>query len=262
MGFVYMDAVGNKFSQVGNIAGNTATNMGTASGLVEENPWIKYGKMLGIILLIAFLGFNLYSYLKFGTNAISYFLRTHISPILSPIGKLTRPITRGFKKTADLTQSSSRSIAAQGEGEIDMEKEQDSDSDSEEEESNKDPLELPKPEPIKEEPEDNKEDKDAAEMQNNMNLETEATAAAEAQEKATISKGVQTWKREKAAKKKEEPEPDSALLSEVQKGRKKGWCYIGTDRGYRTCMRVQQSDLCMSGKIFDSEDICKNPNLR
>ena len=155
MGFVYMDAVGNKFSQVGNIAGNKATNLGTATGLVEENPWIKYGKMLGIILLIAFLGFNLYSYLKFGTNAISYFFRTHISPILSPIGKLTRPITRGFKKTADLTKSSSKSIATQGEGKIDMEKEQDSDSESEEEEEepNKDPLELPKPDPIKEEPE-------------------------------------------------------------------------------------------------------------
>ena len=62
MGFVYMDAVGNKFSQVGNIAGNKATNLGnmagnkatnlgTATGLLEENPWIKYGKMLGIILI-------------------------------------------------------------------------------------------------------------------------------------------------------------------------------------------------------------------
>lgn len=264
MGFVYMDAVGNKFSQVGNIAGNKATNLGTATGLVEENPWIKYGKMLGIILLIAFLGFNLYSYLKFGTNAISYFFRTHISPILSPIGKLTRPITRGFKKTADLTKSSSKSIATQGEGKIDMEKEQDSDSEEEEEEPDKDPLDLPKPDPIKEKPEpkENEEDKEAAEMQKNMDLETEATAAAKAQEKATTSKGVATWKREKAVKKKEEPEPDSAILSEVQKGRKKGWCYIGTDRGYRTCMKVQQSDLCMSGKIFNSEDVCKNPNLR
>jgi flagellar biosynthesis GTPase FlhF len=260
-----MDAVGNKFSQVGNIAGNKATNLGTATGLVEENPWIKYGKMLGIILLIAFLGFNLYSYLKFGTNAISYFFMTHISPILSPIGKLTRPITRGFQKTADLTKSSSKSIATQGKADIDMENEQDSESDSEEEEEpDKDPLDLPKPDPIKEEPKpkENEEDKEAAEMQKNMDLETEATAAAEAQEKATTSKGVATWKREKAVKKKEEPEPDSAILSEVQKGRKKGWCYIGTDRGYRTCMKVQQSDLCMSGKIFDSEDVCKNPNLR
>ncbi len=41
-----------------------------------------------------------------------------------------------------------------------------------------------------------------------------------------------------------------------------GWCYIGDDRGYRSCAQVGVNDTCMSGEIFPSQDICMNPNLR
>jgi hypothetical protein len=41
-----------------------------------------------------------------------------------------------------------------------------------------------------------------------------------------------------------------------------GWCYIGEDRGYRTCAQVNASDTCMSGDIFPSNEICMNPSLR
>jgi hypothetical protein len=41
-----------------------------------------------------------------------------------------------------------------------------------------------------------------------------------------------------------------------------GWCYIGEDRGYRTCAQVSASDKCMSGDIFPSQEICINPSLR
>jgi hypothetical protein len=46
------------------------------------------------------------------------------------------------------------------------------------------------------------------------------------------------------------------------KGRQEGWCYIGTDRGVRTCSQVGLKDTCMSGDIFPSQDICVNPSLR
>jgi hypothetical protein len=45
-------------------------------------------------------------------------------------------------------------------------------------------------------------------------------------------------------------------------GNKSGWCYIGEDRGFRSCVEVGQQDKCMSGDIFPSKDICVNPNLR
>ena len=43
---------------------------------------------------------------------------------------------------------------------------------------------------------------------------------------------------------------------------KAGWCYIGQDRGFRSCMKINKNDECMSGDIFPTKDICVNPNLR
>jgi len=57
-------------------------------------------------------------------------------------------------------------------------------------------------------------------------------------------------------------EADEASSS-IQSGPpKSGWCYIGEDRGFRTCAQVGVNDKCMSGDIFPSQEICINPNLR
>jgi hypothetical protein len=53
--------------------------------------------------------------------------------------------------------------------------------------------------------------------------------------------------------------------SSIQKTKplsKAGWCFIGTDRGFRSCVEVGEQDKCMSGEIFPSQDICVNPRLR
>jgi hypothetical protein len=59
------------------------------------------------------------------------------------------------------------------------------------------------------------------------------------------------------------PEPDDAT-SNTQSNRtgKAGFCYIGEDRGFRSCIEVKENDTCMSGQIFPSSAICVNPNLR
>jgi hypothetical protein len=43
---------------------------------------------------------------------------------------------------------------------------------------------------------------------------------------------------------------------------KAGWCYVGEDRGFRSCAQVGANDTCMSGEIFPSHEICMNPSLR
>jgi hypothetical protein len=64
------------------------------------------------------------------------------------------------------------------------------------------------------------------------------------------------------------PEPGYSAddsYSSIQKSKssnKSGWCYIGEDRGFRSCIRVGENDTCMSGDIFPTSDICVNPNLR
>jgi len=51
--------------------------------------------------------------------------------------------------------------------------------------------------------------------------------------------------------------------STIQKGvSKAGFCYIGEDRGFRTCAEVGVNDTCMSGEIFPTRDVCVNPKLR
>jgi hypothetical protein len=51
--------------------------------------------------------------------------------------------------------------------------------------------------------------------------------------------------------------------SSIQTGpNKSGYCYIGEDKGYRSCVYVKESDTCMSGDIFPTNDICVNPTLR
>lgn len=62
------------------------------------------------------------------------------------------------------------------------------------------------------------------------------------------------------------PQPDDSIDA-VNRARgtrqdKLGYCYVGTDRGYRSCIDVDNEDECLSGDIFPTRDICVNPNLR
>ena len=50
--------------------------------------------------------------------------------------------------------------------------------------------------------------------------------------------------------------------SSVHSAGKAGWCFIGEDRGFRSCAQVGVNDQCMSGDIFPSQELCINQNLR
>lgn len=52
------------------------------------------------------------------------------------------------------------------------------------------------------------------------------------------------------------PLPNDSISNKV------GYCYVGTDRGYRSCIEVNDTDNCISGDVFPTMDICINPNLR
>ena len=58
------------------------------------------------------------------------------------------------------------------------------------------------------------------------------------------------------------PSPDLSSDSDIQVARKKGYCYIGSYKGKRTCIPVERGTECMSGDIFPSMDVCINENLR
>lgn len=61
----------------------------------------------------------------------------------------------------------------------------------------------------------------------------------------------------KKKKKSADPEPDDATSTVQSKG---AYCYVGEWKGVRSCVRV--NGKCESGKTFESESKCANPELR
>ena len=55
---------------------------------------------------------------------------------------------------------------------------------------------------------------------------------------------------------------DSTSVTQKHQSGKGGYCYIGEDRGFRSCVRVEASDKCMSGQVYSRQDICIDPTLR
>jgi hypothetical protein len=82
-------------------------------------------------------------------------------------------------------------------------------------------------------------------------------------ESNTLNKALNTAAVQQAGSNKTDYEADEST-STIQRGAasKSGWCFIGEDRGFRTCAQVGVNDTCMSGDIFPSNEICINPKLR
>ena len=55
------------------------------------------------------------------------------------------------------------------------------------------------------------------------------------------------------------PDRDS---SDIQRNKNQGYCLVGTDKGFRSCIYVGTNDTCKSGKIHPTMDVCKDPKLR
>ena len=63
------------------------------------------------------------------------------------------------------------------------------------------------------------------------------------------------------AKQADNVSPDDSRSS-IQTTGKSGWCYIGEEKGVRSCAEIGVNDVCMSGNVFPNLEICMNPNLR
>lgn len=55
---------------------------------------------------------------------------------------------------------------------------------------------------------------------------------------------------------------DSTSVTQKHQSGKGGYCYIGEDRGFRSCVKVEATDKCMSGQVYSRHDICIDPTLR
>lgn len=107
----------------------------------------------------------------------------------------------------------------------------------------------------------NKIDKDKADDDTDDDTnKKEATSQSEVEEQAS-----NLLKRKYKKKPVVIPTPDEASTNSLHTNKPKskaGFCYIGEDTGIRSCIKVGEGDVCMSGDIFPTQAICINPNLR
>ena len=59
------------------------------------------------------------------------------------------------------------------------------------------------------------------------------------------------------------PSPDTAgSRTQSNQPPKSGYCYIGEDRGFRSCIKVNNTTKCMSGQVYATRAQCIDPELR
>jgi hypothetical protein len=78
-------------------------------------------------------------------------------------------------------------------------------------------------------------------------------------DQSTLNKALNTRQMQQAPEKDYEAHEAPSSVHSAGKG---GWCFVGEDRGFRSCAQVGVNDTCMSGDIFPTHEICMNPNLR
>jgi hypothetical protein len=196
----------------------------------SEGMFSSWWVSLFIILLLAFLGFNIFNYLAKGTQ--------ETNDVLSPFWTY---IMSFFNYGPTITPTQSDEDNADGDDKTGKDTD-----DNSQQDGGKKPIsaENAKPNPASV----SKMNPDSAHSQNAPD-NAQNTALNRA---LNISKQQELSKQDYVAN-------DS--YDSTQQG-KAGWCYIGSEQGYRSCSQVGEADTCMSGNIFPTQDVCVNPSLR
>jgi hypothetical protein len=184
---------------------------------------ISWTTWLLIIIILSFLGINIFAYLAKGTRDITNIFKPLIDIILSIFGKITGQVV-------DVSTEGAKTVVKATTGVVDKTAEVvDSGLTAVQDVATGTHIKNTFPQP------------DVAQS-NSLNRALNTTAQT----------GPNT----------NEYEADESS-SNIQNGAPKaGWCYIGEDRGFRSCAKVGVNDKCMSGDIFPSHEICVNPSLR
>lgn len=226
---------------------NTSTDYSPSaasySGLSEgsNSNWFffSFQTWIIIILVLAFLGINVFLYLGNGINQVTAFLK----PILTLFGYATvitaeqtgetakTGIKAGAKVSGDVA-ATGLNVAAKGidvvaEGTTDIIK-RTADIIQGKPATSSLSTETPA-----------KPDKKESCLDDNENLQIALNDAAKS---STVV-------------------PDTADSS-IQGLGKAGWCFVGEDKDIRKCAEIGVNEQCMSGNIFPTKDLCMNPNIR
>ena len=200
-----------------------------------------YTKVFIFILILAFLGFNLFSYLGDIVNWFKKIFGPLFNNILSTLGYAVTTTSKqtlnvaaeGTKAGVDIAAGTLKSTIGVLEGQLQNDR-------------------LDKSENIEKEIVSQKIKN--AQQSNSKKIN---------QKQDEVGKLRQKSGNDLASSSYSTPMMDDSMSKMQMEGSgKAGYCYIGEDRGFRSCIKVDSEDVCMSGDIFPSRDICINPNLR
>jgi hypothetical protein len=222
------------------IGSNNAPTSPVISSTSSENSWLDYLSSISIttwiiiILILAFLGFNIFSYLAKGTEGITNFFGPIIAQFTSLIaiitGQVINTTATGAKGVVDTTAE----VLDTGLTNVQRATTQTT-------------------------------DYIQGKIANSSTAGTTITNAiphADIMQNNTLNKALNQTNAQKNIGVNDDYIADDSTSSIQKNQSKSGYCYIGEDKGIRTCMRVNENDGCISGDIFPSREICINPSLR
>lgn len=228
-----------------NMSNNISTGIYNDVPLTRELPkssftlWFLF-KISLAILLFALLGLNIYTYLKTGKDAITYFFMSNNDEIAEP---KKNPLEQNKEIPSTDTIFNSIDLSAK-----DLSKKEE----DEQTYLNKQVESVEKEEKI------HRDKADADFFENDGEDVVETNIKEKENKLANIEKEENTAEDE--YKVGENYGASSALDLKLVKT--PGYCYVGTDRNVRTCLQVGLGDQCMSGKVFPTNELCINPNLK
>lgn len=204
--------------------GDTSSSSSTSTGFFDGITNMSSITWILIVLILAFLGFNIFVYLAQGTQAVADIfgplVKTVFGTTLAVTGEVVDVSAEGAKKvvggTANVIEKGLTAI------------------------QDITPNASVASSKVKGEP---------VSQQSNVKN----------QDQSTLNKALNTARTQQHDKKDYQAYEAS---TSVHSAGKSGWCYIGQDRGFRSCAQVGENDACMSGDIFPTHEICMNPNLR
>ena len=209
----------------------------SSDGYFSTNGKTSYTRIGLIVVILLFLGVNLFSYLGDFLQIVKEALAPLLKNILESLGYVVTETTKdvaqlsaeGAKLGIDVAAGTVESGINVIQGQLDIEQGSSSSSSS----------------------------------SGNTNRQGQGQGQAQGKSKAIDSISNSLSSALADAEYNSEPMPDDSMSSTQRSGpSKSGYCYIGEDRGFRSCIQVKDSDMCMSGDIFPSQDICVNPSLR
>jgi hypothetical protein len=211
----------------------------------KMSSWFIFKIVLGLVIFII-LAFNIFTYLKTGSDAFTYYIGSFLSKGKNKVNSI-------FNKGANLKNTlSSDEIHSS----LDLSAKQFSEKEETDDSKLKDIVEKGI---IGNKSENNKQDSNYFEDGEESEKGEESEEGEESENKlVNVEEDEETDDPEKKYGKNYK----ASSFLDLKLTKTAGYCYVGTDRNVRTCVKVKTGDKCASGKVFPTMDICVNPNLK